>query len=89
MARVARAVAVGVPHDLTRRGHNRPDVFFVDENRAASLRLPRAHAERFDLFVYGYLWSGAAARLTGQDTAELLDLSEWRQKKDARIGPAT
>ncbi len=164
MPRIARAVAVGVPHHVTQRGNNRQDVFFVDEDRAAYLRLLNTHAERFQLIVYGYClmtnhvhlivvpqhehslakavgrthydytryvnrlhgrsghlwqnrffscpldddhywtamcyvernpvrakmvrkawrypWSSAGAHVTGEDTAELLDLSEWRRKKD-------
>ncbi len=54
MPRIARAVAVGAPHHITQRGNNRQDVFFVDEDRDAYLRLLKQHADRFDLSVYGY-----------------------------------
>lgn len=54
MPRIARAVAVGVPHHITQRGNNRQDVFFTDEDRASYLRLLKSHAERFELVVYGY-----------------------------------
>jgi hypothetical protein len=33
MARMARVVAVGVPHHVTQRGNNRQDVFLQDEDR--------------------------------------------------------
>jgi len=164
MPRIARAVAVGVPHHVTQRGNNRQDVFFVDEDRTAYLHFLKAHAERFDLAIYGYClmtnhvhlivvpetddalskaigrahydytryvnrlhgrsghlwqnrffscpldephywtamsyvernpvranmvrkawrypWSSASAHVTGEDAAGLLDLSEWRTKKD-------
>ncbi len=164
MSRIARAVAVGVPHHVTQRGNNGQDVFFVDQDRGAYLRLLKDHAERFGMTVYGYClmtnhvhlivvphneqalakavgrthydytryinrlharsghlwqnrffscplddehywsamryiernpvratmvrrawryaWSSADAHVTGNDTSELLDLSEWRSKKE-------
>ncbi len=54
MPRIARAVAVGVPHHVTQRGNNRQDVFFVDSDRDVYLELLKRHAERFELVVYGY-----------------------------------
>jgi len=164
MPRIARAVAVGVPHHVTQRGNNRQDVFFVNEDRTAYLHFLKTHAERFDLVIYGYClmtnhvhlivvpetddalskaigrthydytryvnrlhgrsghlwqnrffscpldeshywtamsyvernpvrakmvrkawrypWSSAPAHVTGEDVVGLLDLSEWRTKKD-------
>jgi len=37
MARFARAVAVGLPYRVTRRGNRRGNVFFEDADRAAYL----------------------------------------------------
>jgi len=39
MARLARVVAVGVPHHLTQRGNNRQATFIDDEDRLAYCRL--------------------------------------------------
>jgi putative transposase len=39
MARIARVVAVGVPHHVTQRGNRRQPVFFKDEDYAAYLDL--------------------------------------------------
>jgi hypothetical protein len=38
MSRIARAVAVGLPHQVTQRGNNRADVFFVVRDREYYLR---------------------------------------------------
>jgi len=54
MPRVARIVIPDVPHHVIQRGNNRQDVFFVDDDRRAYLRLLREHAERFRLDVIGY-----------------------------------
>ena len=37
MARLARAVAVGIPHHVTQRGNARQDVFFTDRDREVYL----------------------------------------------------
>jgi hypothetical protein len=39
MPRVARIVLPGVLHDITQRGNNRQDVFFVDDDRGAYLAI--------------------------------------------------
>ena len=39
MARLARVVAVGVPHHLTQRGNNRQITFFDDNDRLAYCQL--------------------------------------------------
>ncbi len=54
MPRIARAVAVGIPHHVTQRGNNLQDVFFVDDDRRVYLDLLKAHADRHGLVVYGY-----------------------------------
>ncbi len=54
MPRLARAVAVGVPHHLTQRGNNRQDVFFTTDDRRLYLELLAANAARFGLRVWGW-----------------------------------
>jgi hypothetical protein len=39
MPRVARIVIPNVPHHITQRGNNKQDVFFVDDDKKAFLRL--------------------------------------------------
>jgi len=39
MARIARAVAPGIPHHITQRGNRRQQVFFRDEDYQAYLEL--------------------------------------------------
>jgi hypothetical protein len=46
MPRVAHIVLPGVPHHITRRGNNRQDLFFVDDDRRVYLELLGAQAER-------------------------------------------
>jgi putative transposase len=41
MPRQARVVIPGLPHDITQRGNNRQDMFFVDGDRVAYLGLLR------------------------------------------------
>ncbi len=54
MPRVARIVIPGCPHHITQRGNNRQDVFFVDEDRDAYLRMLGEQAERFGVRVEAY-----------------------------------
>lgn len=54
MARIARAVAVGVPHHLTHRGNRRGDVFFDPKDRVGYLALLADSAPRYDLDIWGY-----------------------------------
>ncbi len=54
MPRIARSVAVGIPHHVTQRGNNHQDVYFVDDDRRVYLDLLKAHADRHGLVVYGY-----------------------------------
>jgi putative transposase len=39
MPRIARVVAVGIPHHITQRGNKRESVFFTDDDRQTYLRL--------------------------------------------------
>jgi putative transposase len=54
MARMARVVAVGVPHHVTQRGNNRQDVFLQDEDRRFYLETLRKQCELHGLAVLGY-----------------------------------
>ena len=54
MPRIARAVAVGVPHHITQRGNHRQDIFFSSEDRQVYLQWLVERAE-------DYPWSSAAA----------------------------
>jgi putative transposase len=54
MARIARAVAVGVPHHVTQRGNGRRPVFFTDRDREIYLDAFFDYAARYSLHVWGY-----------------------------------
>ena len=54
MPRIARVVAVAVPHHVTQRGNNRQQVFFTDSQRCLYLALLRQHAQRNHLEILGY-----------------------------------
>lgn len=54
MSRIARAVAVGVPHHITQRGNNRQDVFFVDDDRRTYLDILTEKPERYGLEIHAY-----------------------------------
>jgi putative transposase len=54
MPRMARAVAVGVPHHVTQRGNNRQRIFDSDEDRLVYLKLLREYADRRRLVIWGY-----------------------------------
>jgi len=46
MPRMARIVIPGQPHHVVQRGHNRQDVFFIDDDRRTYLEFLREHDER-------------------------------------------
>jgi putative transposase len=54
MPRLARAIAVGCAHHITQRGNNRQDVFMVDQDRQAYLRILAEEADKYGLEVLGY-----------------------------------
>jgi putative transposase len=54
MSRIARAVAVGLPHHVTQRGNGRQRVFFTDRDREIYLNLFFDYASRYSLRVWGY-----------------------------------
>lgn len=54
MPRIARAVAVGLPHHVTQRGNNRQRIFDSDQDRLLYLKLLRAYSEQYSLRLWGY-----------------------------------
>jgi len=54
MPRVARIVVPGLPHHLTQRGNNRQDVFFVDDDRRAYLKILGEQCRRHGVALLGY-----------------------------------
>lgn len=54
MPRQARVVIPGLPHHITQRGNNRQDVFFVDGDRVAYLKILREQCEKHAVRIMGY-----------------------------------
>lgn len=54
MPRVARTVAVGVPHHLTQRGNRRLDVFFTPEDRQLYLHWLTDYAHKYQVRIWAY-----------------------------------
>ena len=54
MPRTARLVVGGCPYPIVRRGKNRGQVFFVDDDRRYYLKRLRRQTERFGLAVQAY-----------------------------------
>jgi putative transposase len=54
MGRIARVIAVGVPHHITQRGNGRRAVFHVEEDRTVYLQLLREYGERYAVRWWGY-----------------------------------
>ena len=54
MPRMARAVAVGVPHHVTQRGNNRQRIFDSDQDRLLYLKILGEYSARHGLFLWGY-----------------------------------
>jgi putative transposase len=54
MPRIARAIAVGVPHHLTQRGNHRQDVFFTPDDRALYLRWLAEYTEKYQVRLWAY-----------------------------------
>ena len=53
MASQARVVIPGLPHHITQWRNNREDVFFVDADRVAYLRLLREQCEKHGVRITG------------------------------------
>jgi putative transposase len=58
MPRVARVVALDVPHHITQRGNNRQDIFFVDDDRRVYLELLARQSAIWKLAILGYCLMG-------------------------------
>jgi putative transposase len=54
MARLARVVAVGVPHHVTQRGNDRQIVFETDLDRARYIEALRSHCQQQHISLLGY-----------------------------------
>jgi len=52
MPRIARAVAVGVPHHVTQRGNHRQDVFFTPDDYAVYLHWLAEYATKYQLRIW-------------------------------------
>jgi hypothetical protein len=58
MGGIARVVAVGPPHHVTRRGNNWAEVFFSDADRRYYLRTLAHYGDEFKLRVWAYGTNG-------------------------------
>ena len=54
MPRIARVVAIGLPHHITQRGNFQQDVFQDDNDRKKYLVLLREYSDRYDLSILVY-----------------------------------
>ena len=54
MSRIARVVAVGLPHHVTQRGNNRCDVFFDDDDRRFYLWTLAQYGRKYRVEIWGY-----------------------------------
>ena len=54
MPRIARIVIADVAHHVVQRGNNRQDVFFVDDDYRAYLRILRDQSRAYQLDVLAY-----------------------------------
>ncbi|MGB5987376.1 MAG: transposase [Desulfobacterales bacterium] len=54
MARLARAVAPGMPHHVTQRGNRRQERFFSDEDYLAYLELMAEWCRKFQVEIRAY-----------------------------------
>ena len=54
MARLARVIAVGLPHHVTQRGNGRRDIFLTDALKQTYLDLLRRNAEHYGLSILAY-----------------------------------
>ncbi len=54
MPRIARVVAVGLPHRVTQRGNNRSQVFFDDDDRRSYLWTLAQYRRKYGVEIWGY-----------------------------------
>ncbi|MGB7161246.1 MAG: transposase, partial [Tepidisphaeraceae bacterium] len=82
MPRVARVVVPGVPHHVTQRGNNRQDVFFVDDDRLAYLRILAQQCRKHGVAILGYCLMGNHVHLvvipaTADALAKAIGRTHW------------
>jgi putative transposase len=53
VSRIARVVAVGLPHHVTQRGNNRGQVFFDDDDRRFYLWTLVQYRRKYGVDVWG------------------------------------
>ena len=54
MARLARGIGVGVPHQVTQRGKARRYILYPDSDRMVYLSLRREYVDLYELSLLGY-----------------------------------
>ncbi|MBN2465029.1 transposase [candidate division WOR-3 bacterium] len=54
MPRIARVVAVGLPHHVTQRGNNREQVFFSDDDKRFYLWTQAQYRRKYAVDIWGY-----------------------------------
>jgi len=54
MARIARAVAVGIPHLITQRGNYRQVIFVLDDDYRQYLEWLKYYSDRYLLKIWAY-----------------------------------
>lgn len=54
MPRIARVVAVGLPHHITQRGNYQQDVFLSEDDRKQYLIWVREYSIKYNLFILAY-----------------------------------
>ena len=54
MPRIARVVAVGIPHHITQRGNYRQDVFLDDSDRRKYLLWIQEYSQKYHLNILAY-----------------------------------
>ena len=54
MPRIARLVAIGLPHHITQRGNYRQDVFLDDNDRIKYLSWIREYSDKYGLSILSY-----------------------------------
>ena len=54
MARLARIVALDMPHHVVQRGNRRQNVFFKEEDKQAYLDFLKEESKRFLLDIWAY-----------------------------------
>ena len=83
MPRLARIVVPGMPHHVTQRGNNRQDVFFVDDDRIAYLKLLAEQCRLYRVAILGYcLMTNHVHHIlipsTAEALAKALGRTHWR-----------